>query len=137
MGVNPSKSFLSDRQYDALKWIAQIFLPALGAFYFSLGDLWNLPQVNKVVGTITIVDVFLGLLLKKSSDNYDKSDEKFDGTVEVGKTEGETTVSLDAAIVPEELEKKDEVVLRVSKEEPSIELEVKPAPKKRAPRKKA
>ncbi len=59
-----------EKLYDRLKWVAQIFLPALGALVFALGGVWGFDTTGKIVGSIAAVDAFLGLLLKKSNDNY-------------------------------------------------------------------
>ena len=61
-----------DKTYDILKWIAMIFLPALGALYFGLASIWGLPYGEQIVGTITVIDTFLGALLSISSSNYKK-----------------------------------------------------------------
>lgn len=66
---------LDDKTYDILKWIAMIFLPALGALYFGLASIWGLPYGEQVVGTITVIDTFLGALLGISSSNYKKQSE--------------------------------------------------------------
>lgn len=63
---------LSNNAYDILKWVAQILLPALGALYFGLASIWGLPYSEEVVGTITVVDAFLGALLGISTANYNK-----------------------------------------------------------------
>lgn len=65
---------LSNKTYDILKWIAQIALPALGALYFGLSKIWGLPYGEEIVGTITIVDTFLGALLGISTANYNKQE---------------------------------------------------------------
>ena len=65
---------LSNKAYDALKYIAQIVLPAIGTLYFALASIWGLPYGEEIVGTITAVDAFLGALLKISSDNYYKEE---------------------------------------------------------------
>lgn len=57
--------------YDTLKFVAQILLPGVGTFYFSFAALWNLPNATSVVGTITAVDVFLGLVLAYMKAKYD------------------------------------------------------------------
>ena len=58
---------LSNKTYDTLKWIAQYLLPALGTLYFSVSQIWGLPYGEEIVGTITAVDTFLGVLLGLSS----------------------------------------------------------------------
>lgn len=63
---------MSNKTYDVLKWIAQIFLPALATLYFGLAKIWNLPFPEEVVGTITAIDLFLGALLGISSIEYKK-----------------------------------------------------------------
>lgn len=65
---------LSNQTYDILKWLAQIFLPAVGALYFGLANIWNLPLAEEVVGTISVIDAFLGALLGISSYNYKKEE---------------------------------------------------------------
>lgn len=59
-----------EKLYDRLKWVAQIFLPALGALVFALSGVWGFDTTGKIVGSIAAVDAFLGLLLKKSNDSY-------------------------------------------------------------------
>ena len=61
---------MSNKLYDVLKWIAQILLPAVGTLYFALANIWGLPYAEQVVGTITAVDAFLGVLLGISSKQY-------------------------------------------------------------------
>lgn len=63
---------LTNKTYDILKWIAQIVLPALGALYFGLSSIWGLPFGEEVVGTIAVIDTFLGALLGISTAQYNK-----------------------------------------------------------------
>lgn len=63
---------LSNKAYDILKWIAQLLLPALGTLYFALAGIWGWPYAESIVGTITAVDTFLGVLLGISSASYAK-----------------------------------------------------------------
>ena len=63
---------ISNALYDVLKYIAQIVLPALGALYFALAKLWNFPYGEEIVGTLSAIDIFLGALLKLSSNEYYK-----------------------------------------------------------------
>lgn len=64
---------LTNKAYDILKWIAMYLLPAAGTLYFALAGIWNFPFGEQVVGTITAVDTFLGVLLGISSVQYNKN----------------------------------------------------------------
>lgn len=61
---------MSNRVYDALKWLAMIFIPAVSALYFGLSKIWGLPYGEEIVGTLAVIDTFLGALLGISSDKY-------------------------------------------------------------------
>ena len=63
---------MSNKMYDVLKWIAMVFLPALATLYFALAGIWGFPYGEEVVGTITAVDTFLGVLLGLSAAQYKK-----------------------------------------------------------------
>lgn len=63
---------MSDKTYDILKYIAQIVLPALGTLWYALGSIWSWPYLEQILGTITAIDAFMGVLLKISSDQYYK-----------------------------------------------------------------
>ena len=61
---------MSNKTYDVLKWIAQLLLPSLGTLYFAIAGIWELPYAEQVVGTITAIDTFLGVILGISSAQY-------------------------------------------------------------------
>ncbi len=63
---------MNDKLYKILKYIAMIFLPALGTLYFALAGIWGFPYAEQVVGTITAVDTFLGVILGISTAQYNK-----------------------------------------------------------------
>lgn len=63
---------MNNKTYDILKYIAQIVLPALGALYFALSQIWGLPFGEEIVGTITALDCFLGAILGISTAVYNK-----------------------------------------------------------------
>ena len=63
---------MNNKTYDRLKWIAQILLPAIATLYFAIAKIWNLPYAEEIVGTITAVDTFLGVLLGISTNKYNK-----------------------------------------------------------------
>lgn len=61
---------MSNKVYDILKYIAQIILPALGTLYFALAGIWGFPFGEEIVGTITAIDTFLGVILGISTAKY-------------------------------------------------------------------
>lgn len=63
---------MSNKVYDILKYIALVFLPALGTLYFALAKIWGFPYGTEIVGTISAVDAFLGAILQISKNQYDK-----------------------------------------------------------------
>lgn len=63
---------LPNKVFDVLKWIAQVVLPALGALYFGLAQIWGFPYGKEIVGTLTVIDAFLGALLGISTAQYKK-----------------------------------------------------------------
>ena len=64
---------LNDKIYNTLKWIAIVALPATGTLYFALAGIWGFPYGEQIVGTITAVETFLGIILGISTYNYNKS----------------------------------------------------------------
>lgn len=63
---------IKGKVYDVLKQIAMYWLPALGTLYFTLSGIWGLPYGEQIVGTITAIDTFLGVILGISKSNYKK-----------------------------------------------------------------
>jgi len=98
-----------NKTYDKLKWIAQYMLPAIGTLYFALARIWGLPYASEVVGTITAVDTFLGVLLGISSANYEG-----DGNILVN-AQDEDGVCLEFDRDPNEMADGEKVTLRIKK----------------------
>ena len=113
------KLVISNRYYDLVKYVAQILLPSLGSLYFALSQIWNLYDATKVVGTLTVFDTFLGVLLGLSSKAYTNSDARFDGSIDIEEKNNSKLFSLNLDSNPDELDKKDEVTFKVQKSETS------------------
>lgn len=69
---------MSNKLFDALKYIALYVLPALGTLWFALSSLWRWPYSEEILGTITAADAFLGALLGISTAQYKKEQAKPD-----------------------------------------------------------
>ena len=67
---------MSDKVYDVLKWIAQYLLPASATLYFALANIWGFPYAEQVVGTISAIDTFLGVMLGISTVQYNKDNKE-------------------------------------------------------------
>lgn len=63
---------MNNKIYDVLKWIAMYLVPALGTLYFALAGIWNLPYGEEILGTLTAIDTFLGVILGISAAQYNK-----------------------------------------------------------------
>lgn len=61
---------LSNTWYDRLKWIQMILLPAVATAILALNVYWDIPNQDRIVGTIGVVAVFLGALLRKNANDY-------------------------------------------------------------------
>lgn len=64
---------LSNKVYDILKWVAMVVIPAVGTLYFALAGIWGLPYGEEIVGTLTAVDTFIGVVLGISTMQYNKT----------------------------------------------------------------
>lgn len=95
---------LSNKAYDTLKWIGQILLPGLGTLYFAIAGIWGLPYCEQVVGTLSAITVFIGMLLGLSAAKYPG-----DGTI---KMQG-ATYKAKLSIPMDELTEKKKVILKV------------------------
>lgn len=74
---------LDNKLYDRLKFLALVLLPALGTLYFGLDELWGWNHGLQVVGSISLIDTFLGVVLHLSTNQYYKNGQNFDGTLNV------------------------------------------------------
>ena len=61
---------ISNKVYNVLKYISMIALPAIVVFLSTIGDIWGLAWMPKVVATISAVAVLLGALLQVSTSKY-------------------------------------------------------------------
>ena len=70
---------MSNKTYDALRFIADLFLPALGTLYAALGEIWGFPYKEQIVGTVLAVVAFMDAVLKIAKKKYDKAQQSLGG----------------------------------------------------------
>lgn len=104
---------LSSGVYNKVKWTALTLLPAIATLYFMLGNLWGFPNVEQVIGSITAVETFLGLLLGISTRQYNKTANVIDGDLIVSEVDGEKFISLGVNGSVDQMTSKSEVRLKV------------------------
>lgn len=100
---------MTDKMYDALKYVALIITPALATFINAIGIVWGVPYTNEATMTITAFGVFLGATLGVSSKNYEPETH---GNLVVTKHDD---VYADFASEPTNLKDGDTIVLKVTK----------------------
>lgn len=110
------KNWMSNSTYDALKFVAQIALPAVGTLYFALAQIWGIPYGQEVIGTITAIDIFLGVLLGISTNKYNSNPDNYDGTLHVDRSDPEKDKAVLALNIPiEAIEGRDSISLNIQK----------------------
>lgn len=117
MHVSPlsKSSLLSDSSYNKLKLTVTTMLPGLSTLYFTLAQIWSFPKAEEVVGTIAAVNVFLGLFLQLASRSYNRSEAKYDGSVEVRSLDdGPTQLEFDLTTKPEDLKKQGSITFKIN-----------------------
>lgn len=61
---------ISNRLYDFLKWFALTAIPALEAFWLTVGKVWNFPHLTEIGTTIAAVGLLIAALIGVSSVSY-------------------------------------------------------------------
>ena len=100
--------------YEFLKKLVQIILPALSVLYFTVAQMWDLPNPAAVMGTIGALATFLGVCLGISTKEYDRTDAKYDGAVAIESGEDSSTMRL-TNVDPAALASKNEILLKVNR----------------------
>ena len=124
----PERGFvLSNKTYDKIKFLVRIVLPALGVLYATLAGFWGFPKVEEIVGTITGLALFLGVM-GRSSANFEPEPVK--GTpvgtfvVKEDPDSGKKVVTLgELTQDPAEFINGDVISFHVAKEAPEVTLE--------------
>ena len=69
---------MKNKTYDILKLISIIFTP-MATFILTMSDIWGFQYGAEIAATVSAIGIFLGGLLKASSDKYwESKDENAD-----------------------------------------------------------
>lgn len=103
---------ISGKTYDSLKKLVQFILPAAGALYFGLSQIWGLPAGEQVVGTVAALTVFFSAVLGVSNRAYNNDDARFDGVIAVSPSDNVAAMQLDGRPVSDWADK-DSITIKV------------------------
>ena len=105
---------LSDVWYDRLKWVQMIALPAIAAAILALNAYYDIPNQDRIVGTIVVAATLLGALLRKSATDYEGAG---DLVVTTDPVDGAVYLSADLNTHPGGLKPGENVTLNVRKQD--------------------
>ena len=66
---------LSNKQYDIIKWVVILLLPALSVLVGTLGQAYGFVHTDLAVTTINAVTVFLGVITGVSTYQHNKEED--------------------------------------------------------------
>lgn len=76
MSKRNRKKYFKQTTFKILSFLNQKLLPGLGSLYFGLAVIWGFPLGKEILGTITVVNTFLGVCLGVSTHNYKESEKQ-------------------------------------------------------------
>ena len=75
---------ISNKTYDVLKWLSIIAIPAIEAFWLTVGKVWGWPHLTEVGTTIAAIGVLIGALIGVSCAQYSgEADEDPEAIIEI------------------------------------------------------
>ena len=108
---------LSNKVYDTIKFLTLVLLPGLATLYFAVAQIWGLPKAEEVVGTISAISVFLGVLARVSTSAYLASPNPYDGDmVVINRDGGGKTLSMELNGDPARLLEQKTVTFRMTQQ---------------------
>lgn len=88
------QSLLSSKQYNILKWVVIIVLPAITTVYGTFSNIWGWPYGDQIVASFSAITLFLGIIIGVSTSSYNMSSAGPFGTLVVDRTDANTQTYL-------------------------------------------
>ena len=119
-----NKPWISNRAYDALKNITQLWLPAFGTLYLTLSTQWGfLTKADAVAASCLALATFFGVVLRISNNSYiQKGIGQVGAIVVTQPTPDSLSYSLELDGDPADLKDMDKVTFRVHNQLPPPEV---------------
>ena len=70
---------LSNDTFDFLRFLAEIGITAIGAFYKGVAEIWELPYGEAVLATSFVISTLLGVFVEWQRKKYKQKNEFFSG----------------------------------------------------------
>lgn len=64
------RSFIPNKIYDILKWIAVVVIDAVALFIKAVFPVWNIPYSDEITTTLIAIGTLLGAILGISAIQY-------------------------------------------------------------------
>lgn len=109
-----SPFILGDQPYRIIKWLIIIVIPAIGTLYFALAKIWDLPAGEQILGTLIAFQAFLGAIFAVSTSQYNSSDAKYSGEVNITENPEGPSAQIAFNEHPTEFADKKEVIFKVN-----------------------
>lgn len=65
---------LSNKQFDFLRFLAEIGITALGAFYKGIAEVWSLPYGEAVMTTSILLSTFIGVFVEWQRQKHNEEE---------------------------------------------------------------
>jgi len=107
---------MKNKLYDVIKYTTLIAIPALTTAYVGMDAALNdaLPYENEVAKGAVVITTLLGALVGIQSNRYNKSEDRYDGSIEVNSNDPAILHGLDLDKTdPVDLLTKDKLVLKI------------------------
>lgn len=108
------KSLLTSRQYNILKWVTMIVLPAITTAYGTFSNIWGWPYGDQIVASMAAITLLLGVLIGVSTNSYNKSSSGPAGTLVVDHTDVNSQTYLAFDQDPNTLTEGSQITLNVT-----------------------
>lgn len=86
---------MSDKTFNFIRFLAEVLISAIGAFYYAIADIWGLPYGAQIVATCAAISTFLGIFTQWQRARYNEG---------IGNDEEAEEEALDVHIEREEIE---------------------------------
>ena len=64
---------MTDKTFNIIRFLSEVLISAIGAFYYAIADIWGLPYGSQIVATCAAISTFLGIFTQIKRSNWNKA----------------------------------------------------------------